>query len=329
MSSAMDGEWYWLGVDAGGTGTRAALVAGDGRVVGRGEAGPGNPRAAGEGPAEAAWLAAARGALDGRAGAVVRGAVFGVAGVREADEAADAARRLAALGLAGGLRVTGDLETAHAAALGGGPGVVVIAGTGSAAWAKSADGRAARAGGWGWLADDAGGGYWLARRALVAACEGEDRRGPATTLAMRAAAFYGAADLRGALTALQGPGHDRARVAAFAREVFAAAEAGDAVAASCCAAAAVELVRLAEAARSGLIAAGCRSVAEPALPLALAGGLPLGAAVAERATAAGFAPRVPWGPPVLGAVALAAEDAGAGLDAAAKARLLATWTTPA
>lgn len=45
-------------------------------------------------------------------------------------------------------------------------GVAVIAGTGSAAWGKNADGVEARAGGWGYLLGDEGSGYWLGREAV-------------------------------------------------------------------------------------------------------------------------------------------------------------------
>lgn len=45
-------------------------------------------------------------------------------------------------------------------------GVAVIAGTGSAAWGRNADGIEARAGGWGYLLGDEGSGYWLGREAV-------------------------------------------------------------------------------------------------------------------------------------------------------------------
>jgi len=45
-------------------------------------------------------------------------------------------------------------------------GVAVIAGTGSAAWGRNAEGAEARAGGWGYLLGDEGSGYWLGREAV-------------------------------------------------------------------------------------------------------------------------------------------------------------------
>lgn len=52
------------------------------------------------------------------------------------------------------------------AAGGASTGVAVIAGTGSAAWGKNAQGDEARAGGWGYLLGDEGSGYWLGREAV-------------------------------------------------------------------------------------------------------------------------------------------------------------------
>ncbi|MBI3298301.1 MAG: hypothetical protein HYZ75_09070 [Elusimicrobia bacterium] len=64
------------------------------------------------------------------------------------------------------LVVTGDLELARDAAFGGGPGVLLIAGTGSAALAVGPRGRTGRAGGRGPLLGDEGSGFWLGRRWL-------------------------------------------------------------------------------------------------------------------------------------------------------------------
>jgi len=45
-------------------------------------------------------------------------------------------------------------------------GIAVIAGTGSAGWGRTLDGREARAGGFGYLIGDEGSGYWTAREAV-------------------------------------------------------------------------------------------------------------------------------------------------------------------
>lgn len=331
----------FLGVDAGGSRTRAVLANVSGTVLGVGAAGAANWQALGAAAAgealraavAAAFLSAEVGAGAGPTrrpeAAELRGSFFGLAGVRGADERALMAEELAALGLAGPLEVAGDLVVAQAGALAAGPGVVVIAGTGSAAWGKNAAGETAQAGGWGWLVDDKGGGYWLALRGLAAAVEAEDGRGEASSLGARASAFFGVAGLRELLRELHAGRRDRTAVAAFAREVCAAAAAGDGVAGRLMGEAAEELLRLAVAVR-GRLATGplAAAPADDVFPLAMSGGL--GAAleplVARRAEEWGLVYRRAWGEPVLGAVLLAAKSGGAELDAEARARLLATWT---
>lgn len=311
---------FFLGVDAGGTKTRAVVADATGRVLGEGAAGPGNFQAIGAAAAggaiqracEEAWLRA------GVAPAAFGGSFFALAGVRSEAERSVMRAEVERLELGGAVRIGGDLEAAHAGALEGAEGVVVIAGTGSAAWGRNGAGRCAQAGGWGWLVDDKGGAYWLALRALAAAVEGEDGRGEKTALGERASAFFEAEGLREVLRELHAGKRDRAAVAGFAREVRAAADAGDAVAGRLLDEAAREVLRLAEAVR-GKIGPG------ETLALAVTGGLGLGPRVADKARAAGFAPAEPWGEPVLGAVLRAAEAAGARLDAAARARLLVSW----
>ena len=74
------------------------------------------------------------------------------------------------------MHVTGDADTAQAGAFLGGPGVVVIAGTGSMAFGRNGD-RHARAGGHGFLLGDEGSAYWIGRAAVRAALRWEDRLG--------------------------------------------------------------------------------------------------------------------------------------------------------
>ena len=75
------------------------------------------------------------------------------------------ARRLAKF--APDVRVLSDLELAHVAAFRGGPGVLLIAGSGSAALGRDRRGRLRRAGGWGPLIGDEGSGFWIGKEALA------------------------------------------------------------------------------------------------------------------------------------------------------------------
>lgn len=78
--------------------------------------------------------------------------------------------------------VTTDMEIALEAAVGAGQGVVLIAGTGSAAFGRRKDGQVARAGGLGpWIGDE-GSAYDIGRRAVVAVARARDLLGPVTLL---------------------------------------------------------------------------------------------------------------------------------------------------
>jgi N-acetylglucosamine kinase-like BadF-type ATPase len=63
-----------------------------------------------------------------------------------------------------------------------GPGILLIAGTGSIAFGRGPTGDVARVGGWGPVIGDEGGGVWLARRALSIVAAAHDGREPDTTL---------------------------------------------------------------------------------------------------------------------------------------------------
>ncbi|MFI0793486.1 BadF/BadG/BcrA/BcrD ATPase family protein [Micromonospora rubida] len=87
-------------------------------------------------------------------------------------------RRLRAAGLRGTLRIADDSVTAYLGALGPVPGAVVAAGTGVVVLAVGADGRTARADGWGALLGDRGSGHWIGQAAIHRALRDADRGTP-------------------------------------------------------------------------------------------------------------------------------------------------------
>lgn len=75
----------------------------------------------------------------------------------------------------GNVEIVGDTVIALEAAFGAGPGVVVIAGTGSIAYGRDATGHTARAGGWGFAVSDEGSGHWIGRGAVSAILSARDQ----------------------------------------------------------------------------------------------------------------------------------------------------------
>ena len=88
----------------------------------------------------------------------------GAAGLGAAADRAQARRLLR--GQARRVTTASDAHWAHLAAFAGGPGILVLSGTGSIALARDGRGKLRRAGGWGQLLGDAGSGFWIGRRAL-------------------------------------------------------------------------------------------------------------------------------------------------------------------
>jgi len=176
-----------VGVDAGGSRTTAVLVAADGTELGRAEGPSGAVRPGGAARAAVAILETARRAASGSSVTwPLSRAVVGAAGAGRVLEREQLAAELSAReGLARDVRVMGDVELALLAAFGNGPGIVIAAGTGSAAFARTPDGVLHRTGGHGWQLGDEGGGYWLGRRALALAARDQDGIGAWTGLGVR------------------------------------------------------------------------------------------------------------------------------------------------
>jgi N-acetylglucosamine kinase-like BadF-type ATPase len=81
--------------------------------------------------------------------------------------------------------LTSDAAIALRAAIGDSPGIIVVSGTGSIAYGRDDRGRVLRSGGWGVPFDDAGSGYDLGFKAIVAALRDYDGRGPYTQLSAK------------------------------------------------------------------------------------------------------------------------------------------------
>lgn len=97
-------------------------------------------------------------------GEVTRGA-FAIAGTLNPQLRDSLMQRLQSAAVAATCRVFPDILPIALAASQSGPGVALIAGTGSVAASRCADGMLTVLGGWGYLVGDEGSGYWLGRQA--------------------------------------------------------------------------------------------------------------------------------------------------------------------
>jgi N-acetylglucosamine kinase-like BadF-type ATPase len=170
--------------------------------------------------------------------------VIGAAGAGHATERGELAQAMRSEDLAGCVQVTTDLEIALVAAFGDQPGIVLSAGTGSAAVGRNSTSMIHRSGGYGWQMGDEGSGYALGRAALGAVGQANDGRAAATALTEGLLEATRCRDLgalvRWASTATPGA------VASVAHAVLQAAAGGDQVATAIVDQAAQDLARLAE-----------------------------------------------------------------------------------
>ena len=271
---------WWVGIDGGGTSTRALVADADGRVLGRGESGA---SALNQG-VDQAWRHIAD--------AIERAGVPGL-------QLQDCALGLGLSGTGVPAQLQGFVATDPGVACfalvtdgfagllgahGGRPGALLISGTGSVAEALLEDGSHRMTGGWGWQIGDEGSGAWLGQQAMKVAQAAYDDRAPRGTLADSVYAVTGPTreDLL-AYCAQAG----QAGYAALARLVF-ESDASDPAAAA-------------------ILDAGARALEEvatalhPTLPLALAGSIAL--RLAPRFSAALQSRRVePQGDAVTGAL---------------------------
>jgi glucosamine kinase len=220
-----------LGVDGGGSKTRAVVTDGAGEVLGEGLAGPSNPLRVGVGEAAGAIRDAADRAC---AAAGIRrveivAAEVGLAGVRRADIRERMRVAVAELGVKT-VEVVTDADIALYGATEGKPGLVIIAGTGSICCGVNARGRRACAGGWGPVAGDEGSGSWIARRALQAVARATDGRGQKTSLVEAACDYFNVAAADDLSTAIYAPNMTNNRLAGFGSRVVRAAKRRDALA---------------------------------------------------------------------------------------------------
>lgn len=276
---------YYLGIDGGGSKTTCA-VGDETSLLVKVTTGPSNITRVGETRAREALQKVIRDAcaalqIDPRQ---VRRTCVGVAGAGR-EENAGAVYQIVAEIIPGEIEVVGDMQIALAAAFGEDPGVIVIAGTGSIAYGRDAEGRTARAGGWGFAISDEGSAHWIGCAAVSALLrvidqsndqsndqsidQSEDAQSTAETSPLLNE-MMAAWRLR-SLDELVRAANADARFARLFPAILAAADAGDALAQRVLAQAGRELAQLAAIVVRRLFAED--NPHGSAVPLAMAGGV--------------------------------------------------------
>lgn len=231
----MSSSDLYIGLDAGGSktellarlSTKHASKGSEIRLRGPGA----NPKRTGREEAAGTLADLIRQAMARRPEARLHSVCAGVAGADSGERrrklAASLRQALGEVASGAHVHLVHDARIALEAAFGSASGIIVIAGTGSAVFARTEDGALDRAGGWGYILGDEGSGYALGRAGLRAVARARDGGSP-TLLQSLLSDEYNmenrAAFIRSVYDAEQ-PLQD------VARTVLQAAEEGDAVAA--------------------------------------------------------------------------------------------------
>jgi N-acetylglucosamine kinase-like BadF-type ATPase len=265
---------FLLAVDAGGSKTVAWLAdmppSGPPHVLGRGGAGGGNPLSVG-------FDAATRAVADAVAAAqrdatrppppIIARAVLSVAGAADPEVADQLVQWARKSQLAAKIAVVSDVLPVLAAGSEEGWGVALVAGTGSVAFGRTADGRTCRSGGWGYLLGDEGSGYAIGRAAVRHALQHDESADVLSRKVLANVSATSAVELTKAVYRARDP---RAAIASLAATVAAAADNGDPAARQILDTAAGDLATLVAESASKLGFTGQN------VPLAVAGGVLVG-----------------------------------------------------
>lgn len=189
----MNNDFFLIGIDGGGTGTRVVLGDSHGRVLSQAASGP-----SGLGLGiEQAWQAIEAGCVEAfaRSGIALDWSRCvlgcGLAGANNRDWLAEFHAQSPAVA---GLAVAQDSFTTLLGAHGGEPGVIVALGTGSVAAVLDRNGESRVVSGYGFPSGDEASGAWLGLRIIVHAQHALDGRGPHDDLARALLAHVGAHD---------------------------------------------------------------------------------------------------------------------------------------
>ncbi len=172
-------DQLFMGIDGGGTSLRIAITDGDTQVINSLKTTASNPNLVGHDQAQKHIRAAIEDCMRGAEVSPhsIQSAGIGIAGA-SAKHSRDWLIATVEPVLPDSLLVAAsDLEIALVGALAKRYGVLLLAGTGSAAFGISPAGRRLQIGGWGYLLGDPGSSYWIGRQVLKQMIDCHDRVG--------------------------------------------------------------------------------------------------------------------------------------------------------
>jgi len=259
----------FIGIDGGGTATRAALTDAAGICRAVASCAPANILHLSRQEFKRVFhtLFNRLYAQSGKNSADIARVAAGLAGTGRNADRLKAESVFAELGFAGKATIVSDMDIALAGAIPAGPGIVLNAGTGSIVLARDAAGRVERCGGWGYLLGDEGSGYAIGLEALRCALKSRDTVLPETELTQLICTTFGIGEVAQLVPKVYAESLSRRDIAALAPGVLDAAERGDRVA--------LMITGRAGEALGGMVAALIRRLSFPERPvsLCLAGGV--------------------------------------------------------
>ncbi|HEY1684475.1 MAG TPA: BadF/BadG/BcrA/BcrD ATPase family protein [Tepidisphaeraceae bacterium] len=246
---------HYLGIDGGGTHTRALLADHIGKILGTGCAGSSNRNHYSRDQVRENLRTAMMQAHGDQAIAAGTTIFLGMCGVSNDADRADIVsivREISEAKAVEKIIVDNDAIIGLAGGLSGRPGIVLIAGTGSACFGINANGQSYWCGGWGALADDAGSAAWIGTKAIQTAVRAEDGRAAATTLRQIVFDFLELKHPRELIDRVHNQGLSREEIGQLAPRAIEAMKQGDAAATAIMREAAEELSLLVSVTASDL-----------------------------------------------------------------------------
>ena len=221
---------YLIGIDGGGSKTKAIAINELGEIVACAEVGSSNLNSTSMNEVEANMkeLAAKLNAQNSNLQLSTKFIYGGFAGAYQPQNAKQLKQWLELEYPQAQVQVVEDSLIALYAGTFGKPGIVQIIGTGSGTYGFNEKGESVRAGGWGYLIDDFGSGYDLGKMAMSAIFQAFDNRAPQTSLTARVLTHFQVEQVPDLISSIYS-GNAKSALAPLSRYVSEEAQKGDEV----------------------------------------------------------------------------------------------------